>query len=180
MNIHRWLRKHSLRLLSIRDTPQAIAGGVAIGFFFGFTPLFGLKTVLAILFAWLTGSNILAAVIAGTLHDLALPLMPALYIWEYKLGYWLLSSPHAWPPEGLLESLRHFHSPFRWHSWADLLFGHTGRCLVVGGIVCATPLALVSFWVSHSVVSRHQAHKRARLAQRRAELRSPSEDDQQD
>ena len=62
MNPRRWFRKHSLKLLAIRDTPQAIAGGVAIGMFFGFTPLFGLKTILAIFCAWLTGSNILAAV----------------------------------------------------------------------------------------------------------------------
>src|ERR1044071_948539 len=76
MNPHRWLREHSLKLLAIRDTPVAIAGGVAIGIFFGFTPLFGLKTLLAIFFAWLTGSNILAAVLASALHDIVLPLMP--------------------------------------------------------------------------------------------------------
>ena len=28
MNLHRWLREHSLKLLAIRDTPEAIAGGV--------------------------------------------------------------------------------------------------------------------------------------------------------
>src|SRR5579859_3851323 len=98
MNLKRWLREHSLRLLAIRDTPEAIAGGVAIGIFFGFTPLFGLKTVSAILLAWLTGSNILAAVIAGAMHDLIIPLMPAVYLWEYDIGYWLLSHPHLFPP----------------------------------------------------------------------------------
>ena len=30
MNVKRWLREHSLKLLAIRDTPEAIAGGVAI------------------------------------------------------------------------------------------------------------------------------------------------------
>ena len=65
MNPQRWFQEHSLKLLAIRDTPEAIAGGVAIGIFIGFTPLFGLKTILTILFAWLTGSNIIAAVIAS-------------------------------------------------------------------------------------------------------------------
>src|SRR6266568_4839097 len=65
MNLRRWFKEHSLKLLAIRDTPQAIAGGVAIGIFFGFTPLFGLKTLLSILFAWLTRSNILAAVLGA-------------------------------------------------------------------------------------------------------------------
>jgi uncharacterized protein (DUF2062 family) len=46
MDPRRWFHEHSLKLLAIRDTPEAIAGGVAIGIFFGFTPLFGLKTAL--------------------------------------------------------------------------------------------------------------------------------------
>ena len=69
MDPRRWFHEHSLKLLAIRDTPEAIAGGVAIGIFIGFTPLFGLKTVLTIFFAWLTGSNIIAAVIASAAHD---------------------------------------------------------------------------------------------------------------
>jgi len=52
MNVRKWLKEHSLKLLAIRDTPNAIAGGVAIGIFFGFTPLVGLKTLLSIFFAW--------------------------------------------------------------------------------------------------------------------------------
>src|SRR2546423_7488613 len=79
MNPRRWLHEHSLKLLAIRDTPEAIAGGVAIGIFFGFTPLFGLKTLSAIFFAWLTRSNILAAVLAATLHDIILPFIPMIY-----------------------------------------------------------------------------------------------------
>ena len=43
-----WFKRHSLKLLAIRDTPNAIAGGIAIGFFFGFTPFIGLKTLLAL------------------------------------------------------------------------------------------------------------------------------------
>src|SRR5260221_14367008 len=98
MNLHRWLHQHSLKLLAIRDTPEAIAGGIAIGIFFGFTPLFGMKTQSAIFFALLTGSKILAAVIAGALHDVIFPFMPIIYRWEYSLGYWVLSNPHHWPP----------------------------------------------------------------------------------
>src|SRR2546425_12270653 len=83
MNPRRWLHEHSLKLLAIRDTPEAIAGGVAIGIFFGFSALFGLKTLLTILFAWLTRSNILAAVLASASHDILLPLMPVIYRFEY-------------------------------------------------------------------------------------------------
>lgn len=159
LNIRRWLHEHSLKLLAIRDTPQAIAGGVAIGIFFGFMPVFGLKTLSAIFFAWLTGSNILAAVIAGTLHDIILPLMPVVYRWEYDVGYWVLSNPHQLPP--------HMHRPhwegFTWRMWTAL-FGDVGKRLMVGGFICATPFAVLSFFITRGIVTRHQLKKQALAA----------------
>ena len=151
MNPRRWLHEHSLKLLAIRDTPGAIAGGVAIGMFFGVSPLFGLKTAGAIFFAWLTGSNILAAVIAGTMHDLFFPFMPILYRWEYDLGYWLLSQPHEWPPP-----MHKIHwEGFSWRMWTTFFFGDVGKRLLVGGTVCATPFAIVSFFLTERLVRRH-------------------------
>src|SRR6185369_1983070 len=98
MNLKRWFKEHSLKLLAIRDTPEAIAGGVAIGIFFSLVPLFGLKTILTIFFAWLTRSYLVAAFLASASHNIVLPLMPLLYRGEYDVGYWLLSNPHHWPP----------------------------------------------------------------------------------
>ena len=148
MNLKNWLHGHSLKLLAIRDTPEAIAGGVAIGLFFGFTPLFGLKTLCAIFFSWLTGSNIIAAVVAGTLHDVFLPFMPLIYRWEYDIGYWLLSNPHAWP-----RSLRHAHlTGHAWRSWTTFL--SVGRPLLLGSTICAAPLAILSFFVTKFIVAK--------------------------
>lgn len=151
MNARRWLHEHSLKLLAIRDTPQAIAGGVAIGIFFGFMPLFGLKTLLAILFAWLTRSNVLAAVLAGTAHDVALPFMPAIYFWEYKLGYRLLNG--HWP----VSVVKHILSQENWRSWKR--FVTVGKPLLLGATLCGAPLAAVAFFVAHTVVARHQRKK---------------------
>lgn len=157
MNVRRWLQEHSLKLLAIRDTPEAIAGGVAIGIFFGFTPLFGIKTLSAIFFAWLTRSNILAAVIAGTLHDLLLPLMPVIYLWEYKIGYWLLSHPHHWPVK-----LSKVH--FGWHDWRNWrTFLVIGKPLLLGSIVYGIPLATGSFFITKAIVERHRKKKEAEL-----------------
>ena len=63
----------------------------------------------SIFFAWLTRSNIIAAILAGALHDVIIPLMPAIYLWEYDVGYWVISHPHHWP------TLRHlrFRVAFR-------------------------------------------------------------------
>ncbi len=153
IKLRRWLHEHSLKLLAIRDTPQAIAGGIGIGIFFGFMPVLGIKTIGAIFFAWLTGSNILAAVIAGALHDLIIPVMPAVYLWQYELGYWLLSSPHHWPPA--LYKL-HIERP-AWHLWRT--FFTVGKPLLLGGLICSTPAAVTAFFISRRIVARHQRKK---------------------
>ena len=153
MNPHRWLHEHSLKLLAIRDTPEAIAGGVAIGIFIGFTPLFGLKTVLTILFAWLTRSNIIAAVIASAAHDVLLPVMPVIFRGEYDVGYWLLSQPHQWPHRLTRMNLEG-HS---WRRWTTFLT--VGKPLLVGSVVCSAPFAIFSYVITKILVARHQRKK---------------------
>jgi uncharacterized protein len=155
MNPRRWLHEHSLKLLAIRDTPEAIAGGVAIGIFFGFTPLFGLKTALTILFAWLTRSNIIAAFLASAAHDIIIPFMPVIYRWEYDVGFWLFSNPHHWPPP--LTKL-HWEGN-SWRKWTT--FFTVGKPLLIGSFVCATPFAVLSYVLTKAFVARHQRKKHA-------------------
>jgi uncharacterized protein len=156
MNLRNWFHKHSLKLLAIRDTPQAIAGGVAIGVFFGFMPLFGFKTILAIFFAWITGSNILAAVVAGAMHDILLPLMPAVYLYEYKLGSWLLTHPHQWPTV-----MHEVHwNIFQWETWKKLFTGEVGARLMLGGAICSAPFAVLAFEITRTLVKRHQRKRK--------------------
>jgi uncharacterized protein (TIGR03546 family) len=155
MNPSRWLREHSLRVLAIRDTPEAIAGGVAIGMFFAFSPFVGLKEILTIFFAWLIRANILAAVLAVTAHNLLFWLMPVIFRCEYKIGYWLLSQPHHWPPP----LLKTPWETFTWRSWAT--FYRIGRTLLVGSLVCTTPIAALSYFVTKAIVTRHQRKKQS-------------------
>ncbi len=158
MNLRKWFEEHSLKLLAIRDAPEAIAGGVAIGIFFGFTPLFGLKTLLSLLVAWLTRSNLLAAAIAVTLHDLLLPFLPVIYRLEYDVGYWLLSNPHHLPVK-----LRHMNwGAYQWRSWTT--FFTVGKPLLLGSIVCGLPIAVITFLLVKEIVTRHQAKKASRRA----------------
>jgi uncharacterized protein (DUF2062 family) len=148
MNPRRWLHEHSLKLLAIRDTPQAIAGGVAIGIFFGFTPLFGIKTLSAIFFAWLTRCNILAAALGATLHDVMFPFMPFVFTGEYSVGFWLIN--HHWPAPGRV------HLP---HSWQELF--SAGKPLLLGSVVLAAPFAIAAFPITKMIVTRHQRRKQA-------------------
>ncbi len=153
MNLRRWFHEHSLKLLAIRDTPEAIAGGVAIGVFFGFVPLIGFKTILAIFFAWLTRSNIVAAVLAATAHEILFPVMPLVYRWEYDIGYWLLSKPHHWP----VPILKMSWAPRDWWTWKT--FSTVGSPLLLGSVIYSSPLALAVFFLTKGIVSRHQQKK---------------------
>jgi hypothetical protein len=158
MNLRRWLRDHSLKLLAIRDTPDAIARGVAIGIFFGFVPVFGIKNLSAIVLAWLTRSNILAAVIAGAMHDAIFPLMPAIYWWQYRIGFWLLSSPHRWP-QGLIELSWKDQSWRDWHTFLSV-----GGPWLLGSILFSTPWAMAAHFITRRIVIRHHAKRAAAQA----------------
>src|SRR5437667_11227059 len=91
----RWLIAHHMTLIAIADTPHSIALGSAIGIFFGFTPLYPLKTLLSIAVAWVFRCNKIAAAIAVTLHDVMIWAMPALYLAEYQFGCLILNRPAA-------------------------------------------------------------------------------------
>ena len=152
-----WLRTKIGQLLSLKDTPHAIARGMAVGMFFGLSPLWGLKTLLAIGVARVLQSNLVAAAIAVTLHDAVLPVMPLLLLWEYDVGYWVLSHPHELPPR---LHLAH-SSPAIWFHWSTFLT--VGRPLLVGSFIMAIPIAVVTYYVTLLVVERRM---RKRLSSR--------------
>jgi len=139
------------RLLELRDTPHAIAGGAAIGMFYGFTPLFGVKTLLSLVTAWLARCSKIAAVIAVTLHDVVTPFWPVLLRIEYDIGYWLLSNPHTLPPKLKLKHVVHFDLAEMLH-WTTFL--KVGLPLLIGSLVIAVPAALISYVVAYQIMHR--------------------------
>ncbi|MEO6872070.1 MAG: DUF2062 domain-containing protein [Chthoniobacterales bacterium] len=145
-----WLAGLHLRVMTIEDTPHSIALGLAIGVFFGFTPFLSLKTLLSIGVAWLLGCNKIAAAVSVQLHDLLLPFMPAIYLWEYKLGYWALHGQFprriGFHPAALLD-LAHWRSL--------LLIGPT----FVGSIIVGVPSAAIVYFVARGIVVRHRARR---------------------
>jgi uncharacterized protein len=82
-----WLRT----VLAIRDTPEAQARGLAIGFFFGVSPLWGLQILLAAGAAQLLrGNKVLAAAMTAVSNPLtSVPLYGACLL----LGRTLLGGP---------------------------------------------------------------------------------------
>jgi len=151
----RWLAVQWNKLKGLEDSPRAVAVGVAAGIFFGFTPLVGLKTLLAIGAAWLLRGSRLAAAVAVTLHDILLPLMPVLLRWEYDLGYWVLSHPHESPPSIDLALQLH---PSVWLHWSTFLT--VGRPVLLGSLFFSTPACAVSFVIMRAFLERRQRRRR--------------------
>jgi uncharacterized protein (DUF2062 family) len=142
----RWLRAHHLTLMTLPDTPHSIALGSAIGMFFGFTPLFGMKTLLSLVGAWLCRGNWKAAVITVTLHDLLLPFVPAMFFWQYKMGMLVLYGRVPLRPGFRHVALRDYME------WTTFLT--VGRPLLAGSLFLALPAAVVVYFGFRAVLIR--------------------------
>ena len=140
--IYPWVRSKIAGLSELRDKPHAVALGIASGVFFGFIPLVGLKTLLAMATAKLARGNVIAAAVAVTLHDVLLPLAPFILRWEYQFGYWLLSHPHHLPPD---LHVAH-HGIAMWLHWSTLFT--VGLPLLVGSVVIAVPFGLIFYFLA--------------------------------
>jgi uncharacterized protein (DUF2062 family) len=141
------------KLIKLKDTPHSIAGGVAIGVFIGFTPLFGVKTLLSLGAAYLLRCNPIAAVIAVSLHDVATPLLPVLLRIEYDIGFWLLNSPHHFPPKMEMGHI-HVSELLKWTT-----FFHIGLPLLIGSLFLAAPAGLLFYFVVLNILKARQARK---------------------
>ncbi len=149
--LRNWVGHLHFRLVTLEATPHAIALGLAIGIFFGFTPLWSLKTLLSIGVAWLLGGNKIAAAISVQLHDLILPFMPAIYLWEYKIGFWIM---HGRLPHRVRFRALALSDYVHWET-----FFSVGRPLLVGSIVIALPSALIVYLICRRLVERHRAKR---------------------
>jgi hypothetical protein len=148
--LKRWLVAHHMTLMAIADTPHSIALGSAIGVFFGFTPLYPLKTLLSIAVAWLCRCNKIAAAIAVTVHDVAIWAMPALYLAEYQLGCWSLNRPVAQRVHFRQFRLHHF---VHWHVFSEVVWP-TFWPAFVGSLFLAIPSAILIYFLIRLLLSR--------------------------
>ncbi|MDQ3198916.1 MAG: DUF2062 domain-containing protein [Verrucomicrobiota bacterium] len=144
-----WLGQIHFRLMTINDTPHSIALGVAIGIFFGFSPLWSLKTLLSIAVAWLLKCNKIAAAVSVSLHDFILPFMPAIFLWEYKLGFWI---QHGHLPQRFRVHALGFRSFAHWETFVSL-----GGPLLIGSVLIGLPSAVVAYFVGRGLVTSYQA-----------------------
>ena len=151
-----WLVAHHMTLMTIADSPHSIALGSAIGIFFGFTPLYPLKTLLSIGTAWVCRCNKIAAAIAVTLHDVVIWATPAIYLAEYHLGCWSLQRPPAQRVHFRQFGLRDY---MHWHVFSRVVWP-TFWPAFLGSLFLAVPSAIVIYFVMRLLVSRARTPER--------------------
>ena len=154
--LKQFLKSRYEQLREIRDGPRAVAGGAAIGIFWGFTPMLGLKTLLSILCAWIFRCSKISAAVAVSFHDVLTPIWPVILRWEYDLGFWILSHPHHFP-ERLHEHDAHLKY---WLHWSTLKILWP---LLVGSLLFAVPCALITYWSVEQSLERYEQKRRRRL-----------------
>ncbi len=145
-----WLVDHHMTLMTIADTPHSIALGSAIGIFFGFTPLYPLKTLLSIAVAWIFRCNKIAAAIAVTLHDVLIWVMPAIYVAEYHLGCWSLQRPVAQRVHLRQFGLRDY---MHWHVFSRVVWPAFWPAFI-GSLFLAVPSAIIVYFLMRLLISR--------------------------
>ncbi len=156
LDLKQRIRKRYEQIKEIRDAPHAVAGGVAIGMFWGCTPLTGLKTLFSVLMAWLFRCSKLSAVLTVAFHDVLFPIWPVILRWEYVLGYWILSHPHHFPQKINF-------GKFRWENLTHLKTLELLWPTCVGSLLFGIPLALVSYWVVERSLERYERKRHKHL-----------------
>ena len=126
------------KLSHLKATPDQIAAGFSIGIFASFLPLNPSPTITAIVVAWLLKRNLIAAVAGAVTSILYIPLLPLIWLAEYRLGKLILPVQH---PLTLNQA----------RLWDVLQKGwDVYAAMFVGSIIIATPVT----WLTYMVVKR--------------------------
>src|SRR5450755_5043324 len=82
------------KLSHLDARPEQIAAGFSIGIAASFLPLNPSPIVVATVAAWLLKRNVVAAVAGATASILYIPLVPLIWLAEYRLGTLILPVRH--------------------------------------------------------------------------------------
>jgi uncharacterized protein (DUF2062 family) len=150
-HISRWLTQ----LLHTHDTPHRTAAAYAMGVFFGFSPLLGLHTVLAVALAFLLGLN-RVAVVLGVYSNLPW-IVPAYYTLATIGGAALLG---VQIPPGVLEEAIAAVTAVSWGEFRDLFrtLSPLVRAFTLGSTLGAVVLAALAYRVSLTMILAHRRH----------------------
>ncbi len=130
------------KLSSIDARPSQIAAGFAIGIAASFLPLNPSPIIVGSAVAWLLKRNVIAAAAGGAMAMLYTPLVPFMWLGEYRLGKLILpvSHPLVLDQARLWEVLQE-----SWDVYAAMF---------VGSIIMATPATLLTYFLVKRLAER--------------------------
>jgi uncharacterized protein (DUF2062 family) len=130
------------KLQHLNATPDQIAAGFCIGIFASLLPLNPSPTITAIVVAWLLKRNVIAAVAGAVISILYLPLLPLIWLAEFRLGKLILPVQHPLT----LDQARLWNVLQKsWDVYAAMF---------VGSILIATPVTLLTYWIIKRLAGR--------------------------
>jgi uncharacterized protein len=135
------------KLKHIEARPDQIATGFSIGIFASFLPLNPSPLIVATVVAWLLKRNMMAAVAGAVSSILYMPLLPLIWMAEYRLGKLIIPVRHplALDQTRLWEV---FHKS--WDVYAAML---------IGSIIIAVPVTLLTYFIVKRLAERWARQK---------------------
>ena len=136
------------KLAHLNATPGQIAGGFAIGVFISFLPIISARTIVAVALAWLLRQNVPASFVGKSVTLLYFPLVPFIWLAEFRLGCEFVAVQHAagLAPHGLwLHELLHL-------GWSAFL------ATFLGGLIIGAPVAVLVYFLVRRLARNWQQH----------------------
>ena len=94
INLRQRIREIWQKLSQLDARPDQIAAGFSIGIAASFVPLNPSPIIVATVAAWLLKRNVIAAVAGAATAILYIPLLPLIWLAEYRLGKLILPVQH--------------------------------------------------------------------------------------
>ncbi|HET98532.1 MAG TPA: DUF2062 domain-containing protein [Desulfurivibrio alkaliphilus] len=149
MEPQRTARLYYLKILRLKGDPQSLARGMTVGVAIGIIPILPLQTLTILICAPLFKGNSIAAVLAGLLVSNPLTLIPQYYIC-CKLGKLLYPIDLSWSRvRGTVEYMLSGSASWGEQLAALSLLGYESLAvMILGGVILAIPLALITYPLS--------------------------------
>jgi len=150
-------RYFGMRVLRLAASPHAVAAGLAAGVVSSWTPFIGFHVILAIVIAYLTAGNLLAAALGTALAN---PLtVPFIWAITWEIGTLMLGGTPGGGKHIDLHDL--FERLDIWQLWGPVL-----KPMVIGALPPAAISGLLIYGVTYYLVRGFQKRRHARLAAR--------------
>jgi uncharacterized protein len=135
LNLKRRIRQTWQKLSHLDARPDQIAAGFSIGILAGLLPLNPSPIAVATVLAWLLRRNVIAAAAGATAAILYIPLLPLIWLAEFRLGILILPVRHPLTLDQarLWDVLRN-----GWDVYAAMF---------VGSIIIAAPVAALTYLI---------------------------------